>query len=284
MRIHPETGYRGRVRPIRRRPGRILLVLLAASLLLGWWQGRANRMGRRTMAEQALASVLLPAQQAAEETVAGLIAAVTYLPRSRHFQDENVRLRDKVARLQAENTRLREARLENHRLRNLVRLEHALPGPAVAAGVVSGGLAGWSPLLTIGAGELQGVRRGMPVVTNAGVVGQVYSVSGKSSVVVPIWDRTSGIACLVQRSRQQAVARGDGRGGLLLRYLPTDADLRPGDLVISSGLGGVYPKGLMVGRVTAVGRKSGGVTRSAQVRPAVDWRRLEEVLVLTAER
>jgi len=275
-----EEQYRGRVRRASRRPARALVALLALSLVLGWWQAGANRAGRRTVPEQAALAMLLPLQGMVQAVGEATFDAAYYLPRAAQVTAENAWLRRELGGVRAENARLREQQLMNQRLQRLVGLRGRLPAPAVAAALIGRGTADWSPLLTLDAGYSQGVRRGQVVVSPAGVVGQVYTTTRNTCTVVPVWDRTSGVACLVQRSREPGVAKGAGEGRLRLCYLRTDADVRPGDVVVCSGVGGVFPKGLVIGRVSAAAGKGGQAVKTALLQPQVDPGRLEEVFIL----
>jgi len=274
-------GYGGRVRSKGQRPARLLVLLLTLSLALGWWQARASRQGRRTVGEQMALTLLLPMQSCAATIGSGVLKTCSYLPRAGAMEAENTRLRTRLQRLQAENARLREQQLENGRLQRLVRLQGTLPGRALGARVIARSHDAWAPGLTLNVGSRAGVRRGQVVVTAAGLVGQVYAAGATTCLVVPLWDRSSGVACVLQRSREPGIAKGDGEGDLRLCYLRPDAQVRAGDLVLCSGVGGVFPRGLLIGRVSGVQHKDGRAVKMALVRPAVDFARLEEVVVLS---
>src|SRR3989442_1297444 len=129
-------------------------------------------------------------------------------------------------------------------------------------------------------GSRDGVRRNAPVVTADGVVGRVIEVTLTTSRVLLIVDSRSAVGALVQRSRDLAVVEGRSERVLHLKYLSRTAQVEPGDLVVTSGQGGVFPKGLVVGRITRVVQEEGEYLQEAQVEPAAALDRLEEVLIL----
>jgi rod shape-determining protein MreC len=136
--------------------------------------------------------------------------------------------------------------------------------------------------LTIDRGERDQVRRGMAVLAPQGVVGQVSEASHAAARVVLLTDHNSGIDAVVQRTRARGIVQGGTDGACYMNYLSRDADVVEGDLVITSGLDRVFPKGIVVGEVVEVSRRHRGLLQAAVVRPSVALDRLEEVLVVDA--
>jgi rod shape-determining protein MreC len=120
----------------------------------------------------------------------------------------------------------------------------------------------------------------MPVLGSAGVVGQIVRVSANSSRVLLLTDHSSGIASTIQRSRARGVVKGRGEGLCSLEFAIREEDVKVGDQVVTSGIGGIFPKGLPIGEVTMVKRGEYGVFQNITIRPAVDILHLEEVLVV----
>ena len=118
--------------------------------------------------------------------------------------------------------------------------------------------------------------------TYEGVVGRVLSVSGHTSKILLMWDSNNRLGGIVQRSRVQGIVEGDQESRFIMKYIEATADVKPGDLVVTSGEGGVFPKGLAVGTVTKVTHRAGELFQTATVTPAADFNRLEEVLVAVA--
>jgi rod shape-determining protein MreC len=173
-----------------------------------------------------------------------------------------------------------DALLENERLKKLLDLKGTVPVPAVAASIIGEDGAPWFKTVLIDRGEMDGFQEGMPVVASDGVVGQLIKVAGHSSRVLLLTDHSSGIAAVVQRSRARGVVRGAGSGRLTLEFAIREDDVKVGDQVVTSGMGGIFPKGLPLGEVTMVKKGEYGIFQTVEIRPSVMISRLEEVLVL----
>jgi rod shape-determining protein MreC len=195
---------------------------------------------------------------------------------------ENEVLRERVAALESGLLGLEELRSENARLAELLQFRARLQGAAYGARVIARDTGPLATTLTIDRGARDQVRRGMAVMAPQGVVGQVSEVSHTVARVVLLTDHHSGIDAIVQRSRARGVVQGGTDGGCYMNYLHRDADVQVGDRVITSGLDGVFPKGVVIGEVTEVTHRHRGLLQSALVRPSVTLDELEEVLVVDA--
>jgi rod shape-determining protein MreC len=194
-------------------------------------------------------------------------------------QRENEALRQRIRDLERRGTHLGEMELMNRRLKRLLALQRELPTKAVAASVTARDASVWFQSLTLNKGEIDGIQVGMPVMAPEGVVGLISSTSMHASRVLLLTDPNSGIDVLVQRTRVRGILSGLLEKGTTLKYVKRSDDVRVGDRVIASGLDGVFPKGLSVGRVSKVSRKDRGLFLYAEVTPDADASRLEEVLV-----
>ena len=199
---------------------------------------------------------------------------------------ENERLREKVSKLQAEVSQARQLENEVAELRRLLRFRKKLGSSnrlarALGAEVIGRDSTSWYQTVLIDRGTAHGVRKNDPVLTYEGLVGRVFRASRSSSQVMLILDDQSGVGGLVERTRAVGVVLGGGRDLCEMAYLSPRADVRENDSVISSGLGGVYPKGLPIGRIVSVSRE--GYVQSAVLEPWVEFSRLEKVLVLTGD-
>jgi rod shape-determining protein MreC len=150
----------------------------------------------------------------------------------------------------------------------------------IAAEVVAYSPSAWFRTIVINKGQRDGVKKGFPVVTLEGVVGRVMRISSSSSVVLLVLDRNSSVDCLVQRNRIRGIVEGEGGGRCYLRYVPRTEDIQVGDHIITSGLGGIFPKGLSMGEVVRVEKKEYGLFQEIEVMPSADLSRLEEVMVI----
>lgn len=202
------------------------------------------------------------------------------------LRQENARLRRENDALTIENVQLKEAEAENERLRHLLDFARANPTYDYRGGEVVARVIGHDPsiyldFIVIDLGERQGVRSGMPVVTERGLVGRVAQVHDTTAEVLLITDVNSAVTALVQNSRATGVVRGMAGGGLLLDQVPQDVAMHEGEIVITSGMGGVFPKGLVIGQISKVYQQDYEMFQQARVRPTVDFRNLEQVLVIT---
>ncbi len=201
-----------------------------------------------------------------------------------HAAKENEELRREVARLKGQLTQQEELRLANQRLRGLLKLKAALSYPLVAAEVVAVDPTDHFRTAVINAGAKSGVKRLMPVVQVQGAVGRVVWTSPNYAKVLLLTDPNSAVDVIVQRSRVRGIVEGAGKGTLRLKYILHNDDVAPGDKLVSSGAAGVFPKGILVGTVRSVKKEPKGVFQVVEVEPAVDFSRLEEVLVILHRR
>lgn len=201
---------------------------------------------------------------------------------------QNQELHAQVGRLNSQLGHLQEAGRENERLRALLgartTLHQALgEGRTLFAEVVATAPSPLFRSVRVNRGSKDGVTLGAAVLSDGGVVGRVAAVAATTADVMLLTDAQSSADAMVQRSRTRVRVRGrGGDAGLHMdaQYLERTADVEPGDVLMTSGLGTTFPKGLIVGRIDAVERRAFGLYQRAQVRPAVDFARLEEVLVL----
>lgn len=182
--------------------------------------------------------------------------------------------------LRDENLKLREALLATERLDAIAATQESVGLPMLPAEVAGLGPSIWYQSVLLDRGTRQGVEPGMPAVTDAGVVGLVTASSPHAAKAMLLLDRQSAIDGMVQRSRARGIVRGQGNDFLVFEYDAREPDLQIGDEVISSGLGGVYPKGLRIGEIVELSAPGGGLLAQARVRPAVDFARLEQVHVV----
>lgn len=201
-----------------------------------------------------------------------------------------VGLRASNDELRRENDRLRgelaagwELAIENERLREMLAFQKEASGTMLASSVIAADSASFAKSLRINRGSRHGVGRNMAVVTPSGVVGRVLEVAPFHADVQLITDGRSAVPVRVQRTRAQGVLEGLSSGICHLKYVARAEDVEPGDVVITSGLGGIFPKGMVVGTVVGVEKKEFGVLQDVRVAPAVDFRRLPEEIYVVLE-
>ncbi|SHI54729.1 rod shape-determining protein MreC [Malonomonas rubra DSM 5091] len=197
-------------------------------------------------------------------------------------EQRNSMLEQENRQLRAELQQVEEFRLQNERLRQLLAFVDDLDRPALPAQVIGEDVSSWARTITIDKGTRAGLRAGFPVVAAEGVVGRVIKVAPNSSRVLLVTDASSAIAALVQRTRTRGVARGQG-AKLTLDYALREADIQIDDLLVTSGMGGVFPKGLPLARVVSAEKDEFGLFQRVELVPTVDFSHLEEVMVVLGE-
>lgn len=263
---------------IKRHRKIVLAVVLLFGMLLLYSYNLRHR-GATTLFERTVLTLSTPLQGGVDvfaEEVSRLWTNYLWLVNARQ---ENSKLLEQNRYLQGELATLAEIRLENIRLRRLLDFVDDIDRPALPARVVSEDVSRWARTIVIDKGTEAGIHEGLPVVVAEGVVGRVIKTALNSARVLLITDASSALASLVQRTRTRGIARGAGEL-LSLDYALREADLETGDILITSGMGGIFPKGLVVGRVVAVEKGKFGLFQEVEIAPSADFSRLEEVLVL----
>jgi rod shape-determining protein MreC len=263
---------------------RIRLPLLFAALLLGTLAlmlGDRRAAGSdRHWAAHALLEIAAPVQKAitrparyVRERWGRYVALVD-------LQAENDALRARIARLEEESLQYREALVASGQLRRIAEMRRDFEVPLLPAEVVGQDASPWFRSLLLDRGRAAEVRSGMPVMVDQGLVGLVSATTPHAARAMMILDRRSAVDAIVQRSRARGLVRGLGTGELEFVFMVRGDDVKEGDEVISSGVGGVYPKGLRVGTVSEVRADPAQLLHTALVKPSVDFGRLEQVFVM----
>ena len=184
--------------------------------------------------------------------------------------------------LTSELAQLTEAEKTAERLESLLGLQSTYNLQSTAARIIGTTGDAWSQMVTIDKGSANGFEIGMPVCNSGGVIGQIIEVSAATSTVRLINDENSGVSAMVQSTRAQGILQGQPDGTLMLSYVPADADVKVGDVIITSGLGGRFPKGLPLGTVSSVSRAANATYYTIVVRAISTAESNEEVLVITS--
>ncbi|MFQ5457079.1 MAG: rod shape-determining protein MreC [Myxococcota bacterium] len=193
---------------------------------------------------------------------------------------DNAALRRRLTELAEENRQFREALLAAERHRLIGEMRDRLPQPMIPARVIGADSSSWFRTVLLDRGTRDGIEKGMAVVTPAGAVGHVLATSSRASKVLLITDRASALDIMVERSRARGIIEGKTESRCDLKYVVHGEDVKVGDLLLSSGMGGIFPKGLPVGTVTEVSSEKRGMFQHALVEPVVDFNKLEEVFVI----
>ncbi|MEY4095080.1 MAG: Rod shape-determining protein MreC [Acidobacteriota bacterium] len=194
-------------------------------------------------------------------------------------QEENAALKQELQNLQVRFQQERAEAQRTDNLRQLLELRDRANLETVAAEVIAGPASPDFRTVTIDKGSSDGLATDMAVISPAGVVGRVILPSGRAAKVQLLIDRNAAAGVLIERTRVQGIVMGMGDGVLRLQYVPGTADVKTGDLVVTSGIDGIYPKGFVIGTVDHADRGAGAYLEIS-VRAAVDFARLEEVLIV----
>ncbi len=264
----------------QRRALVLLCSLAVLALALDAWQYSAQQKGGRSAFDAAVCTLGRPLQTALLRVTQRTEDTWRMLAEADRLAEENARLAKAVAALETRLTYLREGQRRAERERSLCWAYPRAGKDRPLAHLIAIGSGGWCSYFTVDRGSADGVRVGDVAVAHDGVVGQVYALAAHTARVLPLTDPASGIAVRVERSRDTGVLKGLGDWQCEVRYLEPDADLRPGDQVVTSGTGDIFPKGLPVGMVTDVRADAYTPGKVAAVQPAVELRKVEEVLIL----
>jgi rod shape-determining protein MreC len=197
-------------------------------------------------------------------------------------REEKEWLRRRVRELESLADGAGEIGAENQRLHALLALRETMPRSAVAARIAGADVGGLFRTVTLNKGERDGVEKGMAVIAADGVVGRIVATSPHASRVLLAVDASSGVDAVVQRTRARGIVEGGSEAGCRLKFVKRREELLVGDRVITSGLDGIFPRGVPIGRIVGVPQDDRGLFQTAEVEPAVDLSRLEEVLVVAA--
>jgi len=263
---------------VRTRALALLGIVAGVCLLLLTLQMRGRSVG----ASDALALVTTPIQTVLARVNRATLGVWGTYRDWKNVRVENRRLRDETQRLRVEALRVTETDAENQRLRRLLTLKESLPLETMAGEIIAREWGGWVRSLTINRGRGDTVARLTAVIAPDGLVGRIVDVRAGSSVVQVLTDPASTVGAHVVRTRTPGIIEGEPRGTLRFKYMARDGSgIQVGDVVVTSGLGGLFPGGIPIGRVRTIDDRGSALFSYAQVTPAVDFARIDEVLLLT---
>lgn len=258
------------------------LILLVCGALLGVWHNRRVDGGKQDLVSGAVRTAVAPPAGAMNNASRWLNAKTGWLFHGKDAADENARLRERLTQLEEENARLREADIKLRQLQDDLGFVRQGNAPKIPAPILSQRPDAKFDTLLIGRGSRDGVHPHSVVVTRKGLVGQVTEVTPTTATVVLLTEQNGGVGARVQRaeSRTFGICKGDNAGVLWMYHLPNDANIKKGDLIVSSGMGEVYPSGIVIGTVAEVKPDEENVNKKARIIPSVAFDRLEDVYVL----
>jgi rod shape-determining protein MreC len=265
---------------VRIRALALLGIVAGVCLLLLTLQMRGGAAG----ASDALAIFTTPVQTVVSRVNRTAFGLWSTYQDWKNVRAENRRLRDEAQRLRVESLRVSEVDEENRRLRRLLQLKEALPLETISGEIIGREWGGWVRSLTVNRGRTSRVVRLTAVLGPDGLIGRIVDVRGGSSVVQVLTDPASTVGAHVVRTRTPGIIEGEARGTIRFKYMARDgAGIQVGDMVVTSGLGGLFPRGIPIGRVRSIDDRGSALFHYAQIAPAVDFARIDEVLLLTGD-
>ncbi len=262
----------------RNRVGVAAILLLMVSLLLVSVGARARQ--RVDPLTAVALEVIRPLQGALSLGLDGMTHAWGSYVALVSVNQENERLNRRILELEQQVVRMAEVEQTDKRLADLLQFRSTVEGDLLGARIIGRDPQPWFSTLIINKGEADGVRKNMAVLSPYGVVGQTISTSSHAARVMLITDHNSGVDALVQRTRARGIVEGALDGRCMMKYLKRGEDVEVEDRIVTSGLDGIFPKGILVGTVTHVTRGNRGLLQLAEVKPSVPVDQIEEVLVV----
>jgi len=244
----------------------------------------------QSVLHRAVFSLLSPPQRLVGGTLRGVAGVWDRYVDLRGVREENERLRQRVSELDQALREKRSLARETERLREVLGLQRILPHESIAAEVIAREGLPWFRTITVDRGSDAGVELNAPAISPSGVVGRVVAVGLWTARIQLLLDRDCGVGVMIESSGVTGVVSGQvgladsGTSDLVMNYVPAHAEIEAGDVVVTSGLDRIFPKGLMVGRVRSVGADASGLFRDVRVTPSARFDRLEQVLLLSGPR
>lgn len=256
----------------------VLILIVLNVFVFSFTYIRKSTMG--DVAVRTVLSVVAPIQQALSTTGSFACGVWSHYFFLINVSRKNERLEKELAIAHEKSRHFREIALANERLRALVGLKENSDYRFISAEIIAKDPSPWYCTIVINKGSSSGVSKGLPVVASEGVVGQVISAASGYARILLITDRNSAVDALVQRTRARGIVRGKTKGTCWLDYALRQEDIRVGDVIVSSGLDGIYPKGWSIGRVSKVIRRNSGLFQDIEITPFIDFKKLEELMVI----
>ena len=202
----------------------------------------------------------------------------------KNVRAENRRLREEVQELRVQSLRVSETDDENRRLRRLLALQEQLPLTTLSGEIIAREWGGWIRSLTVNRGRGDNVPRLTAVISPNGLIGRVVDVRPGASIVQVLTDPTSTVGAHVLRTRTPGIVEGDPRGTLRFKFMARDgASIQSGDVLVTAGQGGLFPRGIPIGTVRSIDNRGAALFHYAELTPAVDFARIDEVLLVTGD-
>lgn len=266
------------------RNRQLYIFLILALLFLGF---ALDRLGYMSAVRAFVQTALVPLQSVVSDVAQTIARQTTQTENIQALAARNTELEAVNNKLMVENIRLKELERENELLRQLLNYTRSNPQFSYQAGAVVGRSIGFDPtnllyFVYVDVGARDGIAENMPVITDRGLVGRVTAVGPNVAQVLMLIDPASSVNAFIQNSRVTGLVRGNIDGTLSMERIPPNEKVNPGDIVLTSGLGGNFPDKLVIGQVTEVLKRDQDMFQTARIRPTVDFGKLETMLILTS--
>lgn len=256
----------------------IVVILMITSFFL---ISLNKKEGRNANAFESLVfEISIPIQKCIIFPIRGVVSVFRNYLFLINLKEKNNTLKNTIKDLKEENLKLKEASIENIRLRKLLNFKDTFKSKIIPSEVIGRDPTNWFKTVLIDKGKKDNIENNMVVVTSDGIVGRIIQVSRACAKVLLIIDHRSAVDSMAQRTRAKGILVGNTNQRCELKHVLRNDDIETGDNIISSGLGGVYPKGLLLGKVSNIKKDSIGMFQYVEVIPFVNFNKLEEVLIL----
>ena len=255
-----------------------LLVVALSMIFYNLKYGTDNSFPRKIVLE-----AIAPVQKALSSSIASVKDDWSRYIFLVGIVEENKNLKKEIEELKAVLISYQESYQEAKRLRKLLSLSDDYKYRFISARVIGREQAALSRVILIDKGSSDGLKTGMPVVAPPGLIGRLIDVSWHVSRVLLFIDENSNIDAIVQRNRTQGIISGAGSSGLIFKYISKTQDVKEGDVIVSAGMGGVFPKGMLIGQVIHVDKQDASLFLKINVAPFTDFSKLEEILILSSD-
>lgn len=233
-----------------------------------------------TLFQRLVVEVVAPVQKGLTQSRLELNNLVNNYVRIVNTSKENEFLRQKIERLESDLFQMEEIRRENFRLKQMLNYSEDIGQEKILAQVIGWDSANQFKVLRLNRGSNDGIKLMSPVITHLGLVGYIYRIGANYADVLTILDPNNRVDALSERTRTHGIVEGVFNYRCALKYVSRTEPIEVGDKLMTAGVGGIYPKGIKVGMITDIDRETSGMTLGVEITPSVDFRKLEEVIVI----
>lgn len=258
----------------------VILLLIFLSLAIIAIQINAAREDKASIIDSSLSYCFSPFQKFFTRTGEAVSGGWSFLKDFKNMVEENEYLKSENLRLKTRNVELENLARENKHLKGLLDLKEKDELEGIAASVIARDPSNWFRSVTVDKGYDDGIAQNMIVINAGGIVGRVVEVHKSTSVVRLITDQRSAVPSVLMKSQAVGIVYGDGENGLIMKFMTEKGKVEPGETVISSGLGMIFPEGKVIGKVVSLTGANESMFKYAKIKPSVDFSALDYVMVV----